>query len=379
LEAVGQLTGGIAHDFNNLLTPILGDASLAILDLPESSPIRARLEKIRSAAQRAAGLTNQMLAYAGRRPLVAESLDLSSLVREVGQLLETPVSGRGSLSIEIPANLPAVVGDATQITQVALNLITNAAEAVTAPNGRIRVRAGVMGSGEIPRSALFLGEAGEAIPPEPGPYVFFEVEDDGCGMDEATRSRIFDPFFTTKFTGRGLGLAAVLGIVRGHRGAIDLESSPGKGTRFRVLFPASYPERAGTTTTREPRDTHRVRGTVLVVDDDEGVRALAEETLRRAGIATLSATDGDAAIALFERGPDDVDVVLLDRTMPASGGAACFEALRRIRPGVPIVLMSGYAPEHAGEGMTEDALAVFLQKPFLPETLIERIREALAS
>jgi two-component system cell cycle sensor histidine kinase/response regulator CckA len=379
LESLGVMAGGIAHDFNNLLTPILGEASLAILDLPESSPVRARLEKIRSAAQRAAGLTNQMLAYAGRRPLVAESLDLSSLVREVGQLLETPVSGRGSLSIEIPTNLPAVVGDATQITQVALNLITNAAEAVSAPNGRIWVRAGVLGSEEIPRSALFPGEAGEAIRPEPGPYLFFEVEDDGCGMDEATRSRIFDPFFTTKFTGRGLGLAAVLGIVRGHRGAIDIESAPGKGTRFRVLLPAAHPESVGAASTRESPDDSRVRGTVLVVDDDEGVRALVEETLRRAGIAAVSATDGDEAISLFERGPDDIDVVLLDRTMPASGGAACFEALRRIRPSVPIVLMSGYAPEHAAEGMTEDALSGFLQKPFLPETLIERIREALAS
>jgi PAS domain S-box-containing protein len=379
LESLGVMAGGIAHDFNNLLTPILGDASLALLDLPESSPIRARLLKIRTAAQRAAGLTNQMLAYAGRRPLATEPLDLASLVREVGQLLETAVSGRGSLTIEIPENLPLTEGDATQLTQVALNLITNAAEAVTPPNGQIRVRGGVMRSEEIPRSALFPGEAGEVIKPEPGPYLFFEVEDDGCGMDEPTRSRIFDPFFTTKFTGRGLGLAAVLGIVRSHRGAIDLESAPGRGTRFRILLPASPTAGIEAGETQETPDACPVRGAVLIVDDDEGVRALAEETLRRAGIETQSASDGNAAIALFERSPDDVAVVLLDRTMPASGGAACFEALRRIRPGVPIVLMSGYAPDHVGDGIALDTVTGFLQKPFLPETLIERVREALAS
>jgi len=379
LESLGVMAGGIAHDFNNLLTPILGEANLALFDLPESSPLRARLEKIQSAAQRAAGLTHQMLAYAGRGPLAAEAIDLSRLIREVGRLLETAVSGRGSLSIEIPEDLPAVDGDATQITQVVLNLITNAAEAVAAPDGRIRVRAGVVRAEEIPRSALFPGDGGDAIEPEPGPFVFFEVEDDGCGMSESTRARIFDPFFTTKFTGRGLGMAAVLGIVRGHRGAIDIESSEGSGTRFRILLPASRRDRhedAGVSATPAPRSA---RSLVLIVDDDEGVRSLAEEALSRAGIETLTASDGDGAVALFEKRPDEIDLVLLDRTMPASAVGACFEALRRIRPGLPIVVMSGYAPEHVDDGMSGDVLAGFLQKPFLPDALVQRVREALES
>jgi PAS domain S-box-containing protein len=234
LEGLGVMAGGIAHDFNNLLTPILGDASLVLMDLPPDSPLRPRLQKIQKAARRAAALTNQMLAYAGKGPLVVEQLDLSALVREMAQLLETSVARKAELVYELDGNLAPLEGDAAQLSQVVMNLLTNAAEAVGESGGRIAVRTGAFQARPQARGRSWLGEN----LPE-GPAVYIEVEDNGCGMDEETLGRIFDPFFTTKFTGRGLGLAAALGIVRGHRGAIELESAPAKGTRFRVMFPTS--------------------------------------------------------------------------------------------------------------------------------------------
>ena len=368
LEGLGVLAGGIAHDFNNLLTPILGDASLGLLDLPAESPVRARLQNIQRAAHRAAALTNQMLAYAGKRPLLVEEVDLSRLVREMGQLLETAVSSKAVLAYDLRTDLPALEGDDGQLSQVVMNLITNASDAVGSSEGHIAIRTGTV---DADRGYLAQTVLGDDL--SEGSYVYFEVVDTGCGMDAETRSRIFDPFFTTKFTGRGLGLAAVLGIVRGHKGAIKIESEPGRGTHFRVLFPTSTRPRALGPSESVGAEEWRGSGTVLVVDDDDGVRELAEDTLKRSGLSVLSAADSRAGIDLFRRHVDEIGAVLLDATMPATSGEDVFEQMRRIGPDVPIILVSGYSEER----FVDKGLAGFLRKPFLPTGLIDTVRQVL--
>jgi len=371
LESLGVLAGGIAHDFNNLLTPILGAAGLGLEEVPEDAPVRARLEKIRQAAERAAALTNQMLAYAGEKPLCVERLDLSKLVGEMRELVASSISGKATLDLHLEHELPAVEAEAAQLAQVVMNLITNAAESLSDGVGRISVRTGVVNLDAPPSGALFAETLAT------GQHVYFEVSDSGCGMEAEARARIFDPFFTTKFTGRGLGLAAVAGIVRGHRGAVEVESGPGRGTRFRVLLPAAAGPAAQPTRERAPIDDWRATGTVLVIDDDEGVRELSEDVLHRTGMTVLTAADGHEGVKLFGLHADSIRVVLLDRTMPALSGAETFEAIRALRADAKIVLVSGYLEERAAGELAGRGLAGFLKKPFSPETLLARVREVL--
>jgi signal transduction histidine kinase len=371
LEGLGVMAGGIAHDFNNLLTPILGDTSLALMDLEPESPVRERLEKVQRAAQRAAALTNQLLAYAGRGPLVTEPINLSQLVLEMAQLLESSLSQKAVLGYEMSADAPPIEGDAAQLSQVVMNLITNASEAFGDGSGRVAIRTGQIEGRRISPSAVLFGH-----PVEDALYSYFEVEDNGCGMSSATRARIFDPFFTTKFTGRGLGLAAVLGIVRGHDGAVELESHPARGTRFRVLLPAA-PAEVVIHPVGQDSGSWEGDGTVLVVDDDDGVRELVRICLERAGLTVLESADGAEAAAVFADRASEIEVVLLDSTMPAAGGDEAFEAIRHLRRDVPVVLMSGYSRERAAENFAGADLAGFLQKPFLPSELVAQVRAAL--
>jgi PAS domain S-box-containing protein len=371
LESLGVLAGGIAHDFNNLLTPILGAAGLGLMELPEDAPVRAHLQKIHQAAKRAAALTNQMLAYAGQTPLGVECLDLSKLVGEMRELVTSSISGKATLDLQLESGLPAVEAEAAQLGQVVVNLITNAAESLGDGEGRITVKTGVVNVDKPPSRALF------AETMATGQHVYFEVTDTGSGMDAETRARIFDPFFSTKFTGRGLGLAAVAGIVRGHRGAIEVESDPGRGTRFRVLLPAFGEPIAQAIQERTPIDGWRATGTVLVIDDDEWVRELAEDVLRRSGMTVLTAADGHEGVKLFSLHADSIRVVLLDRTMPALSGADTFEAIRALRADAKIVLVSGYLEERATGELAGRELAGFLKKPFSPETLLARVREVI--
>jgi PAS domain S-box-containing protein len=371
LEGLGVMAGGIAHDFNNLLTPILGNASLALLDLPESSPVRQRLEKIHKAAQRAATLTNQMLAYAGAGPVAVSPVDLSRVVAEMAQLLESSISGQTTVVYRLEPKLPLIEADDAQLSQVVMNLLTNAVEAVGEGEGQIAI---ATGTAEIGRDAELHTLLGDEL--AEGTYVYLEVRDTGCGMDSETRSRIFDPFFTTKFTGRGLGLAAVLGIVRGHRGAIEIESEPGRGTRFRVLFPSADALREEFTADAAA-DEWRASGTILVVDDDEAVRELARENLERVGLSVLCARDGREGVETFSRHRDEIRAVFLDRTMPDVSGEEAFDEIRRIRPDARIILVSGYSEDQAARHFAGKDLVGFLQKPFLPETLIEKVRKAL--
>jgi PAS domain S-box-containing protein len=372
LESLGVLAGGIAHDFNNLLTPILGDASLALADLASDSPLRSRMERIVTAAQRAAVLTRQMLAYAGTESLHAETLDLTRVVREMAQLIESAATRKAVLEYDLADELPPIQGDSAQISQVAMNLVSNASEALGDGTGRITVRTGHL---EVDRAML--SHAFPAGDLHEGTYAYLEVTDTGEGMDARTRARVFDPFFSTRFTGRGLGLAAVLGILRAHRGAVEVDSAPGLGTRVRALFPR-WDGTSWNGISSTPSDgSWRGSGLVLVVDDDEAVRALASDTLERAGFDVLVAADGARAVEIFEERGADIRAVLLDRTMPGVGGEETFERIRGIRPEVPVVLVSGYSERSASERFVGKGLAGFLQKPFLPSMLVGAIREAL--
>ncbi len=373
LESLGVLAGGIAHDFNNLLTPIMGAAGLALMELPNDSPIRTRLQTIHRAAKRAAALTNQMLAYAGQKPLRVELVDLTAIVEDMRDLALTSLTGKARIDLNLETDLPLVEGESAQLSQVVMNLISNAAESLPEGHGQLSISTGTTMVDSRSRKMLFSDSMNL------GEHVYFEVRDSGCGMDAETLDRIFDPFYTTKFTGRGLGLAAVSGIVRGHGGGIEVTSEPGSGTRFRVLFPAV--RRKVVQSVREaksPGEFH-LEGTALVVDDDEGVRELAQEVLERAGMHVLCAADGRAGVEDFRENADRIRVVLLDRTMPELSGADALEAIRKIRPDTPIVLVSGYSEERVQDELGGKGLAGFLKKPFLPETLLERVADVLRS
>ncbi len=375
LESLGVLAGGIAHDFNNLLVGILGNAGLALQSLPADAAVRDTLKDIDAAALRAAELTHQLLAYAGKGQFVIEPVVLTGLVEEMTNLLGTAVSRSARIVFEFPTSLPPVEADATQLRQVVMNLITNAAEAIGTGSGTIAVRTGVV---DADRNYLNECQLGPPLPE--GRYAFLEVEDDGHGMHPATQAKIFDPFFTTKFTGRGLGLAAVMGIVRAHRGAIRVASAPGKGTTMRVLLPC--PDTVAAVVAPPPKAPVPVEparaGTVLVVDDEETVRKVARRVLQASGYTVKVADGGVEALRLLREDPHGVDIVLLDLTMPDMSGGVTLQELRRIRRDVRVLLSSGYAQEDALPGVDASAVAGFIQKPYRPAELVEAIQRALA-
>ncbi len=375
LESLGVLAGGIAHDFNNLLVGVLGNAELALLEMPSDGPLRAVVGEIRDAAVRASELTNQMLAYSGKGQFLVRRIDLNELIRDIGQLLRVSISKNVTLSYRLADDLPAVRADASQVRQVVMNLITNASDAIGDAAGRITLRTAAR---EIRRGDL----SGADPPQEPpaGRYVCLEVADTGCGMDEKTRRRLFEPFFTTKFTGRGLGMAAVLGIVRGHRGAIDFESDPGRGTTFRVLLPACEAELATAEEPKwpEPAETQwQGSGTVLVVDDEAMVCKVAKMMLERMGFAVLTACNGQEGLEVFRRHADEVVAVLLDMTMPRMSGSETFREMRRIRPDVKVVVSSGYSEQDAASQFAGALPTAFLHKPFDMEVMAARFREVV--
>jgi PAS domain S-box-containing protein len=377
LESLGVLAGGIAHDFNNLLTGIMGNANLALLELPLNSSTRENVVEIERASLRAAELCKQMLAYSGRGSFVIEKINLSEMVQEMVHLLEVSTSKKAALNYRYADKLPKIEADVTQMRQIAMNLITNASEAIGDANGVITVSTGSMFCDRLYLQDVFLDEE----LPE-GSYVFIEVADNGCGMDPDTVKRIFDPFFTTKFTGRGLGLSAVLGIVRGHRGAIKIYTEPGAGTTFKVLIPANDETAADVErlqTERKKEDKWQGQGTVLIVDDDETVRNVATRMLERMGMDTLTAVDGKDAIELFKERMDEIVCVLLDLTMPQMDGVECFRELHRLNPEVHVILSSGFNEQEATQRFTGKGLAGFIQKPYVSEILSRKLREILVT
>ena len=378
LESLGVLAGGIAHDFNNLLMAILGNADLALDELSPHAPARENIQEIEKASKRAAELAKQMLAYSGKGRFVIEPIALNEFVEEMAHLLDVSTSKKAMLKYNFAENLPLFDGDATQVRQIIMNLITNASEAIGDKSGVIALSTGAM---DCDRAYLDnVNETLRASLDEPlpeGAYIYLEVADTGCGMDADTVEKVFDPFFTTKFTGRGLGMSAVLGIVRGHKGAIKIYSEVGKGTTFKVLFPANELPENGSAARRgdEARANEwHGKGTVLIADDEETICAVGRQMLERMGFSVLTAPDGREALKVFREHADDIVCVLLDLSMPHTGGEAAFREMRRLRPNVMVVLCSGYNEQDATQCFAGKGLAGFLQKPYsmaaLKETLI---------
>jgi PAS domain S-box-containing protein len=357
LESLGVLAGGIAHDFNNILMTVIGNAGLGLMRLPPESPATENLRQIEIAASRAADLAKQMLAYSGKGRFVVEPIDVNRLVEEMAHMLQVSISKSAILRFNLTHPLPTVDADATQVRQVIMNLVINAAEAIGEKSGIIAVGTGCMRCERGYLRDLWLDEQ----LPE-GLYVVLEIADTGCGMDKETLSRLFDPFFSTKFAGRGLGMAAVLGIVRGHRGAIKVYSEPGKGTTFKILLAASslQPELLPACQEEAP---WRGSGAVLLVDDEESVRAVGGEMLRALGFTVTTASDGLEALQRFREGPRP-DLVILDLTMPHLDGEQTFRQLRTIDPGVRVVISSGYNEMEVSQKFTGKGLAGFIQKPY---------------
>lgn len=372
LESIGLLAGGIAHDFNNLLTGILGNTSLALEMLSPSHPGRPMLEDAIQASKRAADLTQQILAYSGRGRFTTARVDLSALVREIAALIRASIPRRVALELRLEPDLPATEGDPTQIQQFAMNLIINAAESIGEDNsGLVRVTTGTQVLDEAYIRTL-------SIPNDvpPGTYIYLQVEDNGSGMNEATIANIFDPFFTTKFTGRGLGLAAVSGIVRGHKGAIDVQSISGKGSTFKVLLPAMA-KAAVQAAASNSNENLRGHALILVVDDEETVRHVAKNALQHFGYDVALAQDGQTAIQLLREICERVSLVLLDTTMPGMSTEETLRHLKRKYSSVPVVLSSGHNETDALQRSGVSDVAGFIKKPYSSLQLARKIKEIL--
>jgi signal transduction histidine kinase/CheY-like chemotaxis protein len=368
LESLGVLAGGIAHDFNNLLTAIIGNATLAQLELPEDSPVHATLQDILLTSRRAATLSRQMLAYSGKGHFEVKHVDLSQQVTEIAHLLEATIPKKVEVRLELSAEPLTLEVDIAQFQQIVMNLVINAAEAIGAKPGLVTVRTGEEFIGEIPDDAFVDPSAFV-----PGRYAYVEVQDNGTGISLETRAKIFDPFFTTKFSGRGLGLAAVLGAVRGHRGLIRLESTPGEGSTFRTLLPASdQPAEKGRS---QPPVSFQGSGVILIVDDESAVRSAARRILQRMGFATLEATNGREGVEMFAAHADDISAVILDMTMPEMSGDEALRQMRAIDPDAVVLVSSGYNDVEAG--FHDAPPNGFLLKPYTPAELSERLRKAI--
>lgn len=363
LESVGLLAGGVAHDFNNLLTGILGNASLVIGDLQPAAA--ERIQDVINSAKRAADLTHQLLAYSGKGQFVVRDLDIAATMNEISGLVEFSIPKSVQLSVMVQRRLPAVRMDPGQLQQILMNLVINAGEAIGEGNsGRITVATSMI---DIEES--FIDAIGEQICR--GRYVAIEVSDTGPGIDPDARSRIFDPFFTTKFTGRGLGLAAVAGILRSLKGGMTVETTPGAGTTFRVLLPVAnhkaQPER--------PQPATIDRGTVLVVDDEAFVRDFISTVLRRRGYRVFLASDGREALSVFEREHNAIDAIVLDVVMPVMGGNELLPKVLELQPNLKVLLTSGYSEEEARRLCAEFPGAVFIQKPYMAEQIAKAVND----
>ncbi|HTL98555.1 MAG TPA: MASE1 domain-containing protein [Holophagaceae bacterium] len=372
LESLGMMAGGIAHDFNNLLTGIMGNVSLGLMSVEPASRANAFFERIEQAATRAADLTRQLLAYTGKGKFMLADVDLNAVVQEVTRLFPSSLPGTVSLRNELQEGLPAVKADPLQMQQAVINLLTNAAEAI----GGDREAYITLRTGSRQLDAAYLKDAEPEDGLEPGLYTTLEVTDTGAGMSPEVQARIFDPFFTTKFTGRGLGLPALLGILRSHRGGIKVYSEPGVGSTFTLFLPAVRTPQP--LPAPAPDAQWRWEGTVLVVDDDDMIRSLAARIAEHLGLSVLEARDGQEAVELFQERHRDLSLVVMDLTMPRMGGGEAFARMREIDPAVPIVLSSGYDEEDVTRPFVEKGLAGFLQKPYRREAFVLALQQGLS-
>jgi PAS domain S-box-containing protein len=360
METLGALAGGIAHDFNNILMAVLGHAELASREVSPASPVSKNLDAIKAATQRAAGLCHQMLVYAGKASFAPARVRLGELVEGMAQMLKNAVSNKAVLSLNMESGLPRIEADPNQIRQVVMNLVMNALEALGDRGGAINVSVGSM---QCDEEYLRGTELHDDL--EPGRYVYLEVTDTGGGMDAGTKGRIFEPFFSTKFTGRGLGLSTVIGIVRAHGGALKVCSEPGKGATFRILFPAQT-EAMDAVRSPEPSPPAdwRGTGTILLVEDEENLLALVAQMLEMLGFTVLMASDGLQAVDLYRERGKEIDLVMTDLTMPRMDGAKLTEELRRLNPDVRVVLASGWSHEDVSSRFAGKDIDGVLQKPY---------------
>ncbi len=372
LEGLGTLAGGIAHDFNNLLAGIMGNTGIVLEDLPPASEDARCLRAVMDSSRQAAELCRQMLTYSGKARLIVEPLSLARVVQGMADILSASVSKKASLNVACATPLHAIAADASQIRQVILNLVVNASEALGDKSGTIDVQVG-----ETQCSQADLDRLLPCDERKPGTFVFLRVRDNGSGMDADTRARLFEPFYTTKFTGRGLGMATVLGIVRGHRGGLSVESQPGQGTTITVFLPAS--EDAATLDVPQGPAAPALRGhgTVLLVDDDAVVCRAAAAMLERMGFSVLAVTSAQQAIAAFQAHDAEIRLALLDLSMPVMGGEETLAELRRLGLRAPVLFCSGHGEAHLKAKAAQAGVAGYLAKPFDSDQLAQAVRCAL--
>jgi len=377
LDSLGILAGGIAHDFNNILTSIMGNAALAerkAMKSPQDMP--RYLSNIVQSSEKAANLCKQMLAYSGKGRFEVRVIDLSATVEETSRLLEVSISKGVVLKYALAEKLPSVEADIAQIQQVIMNLVLNASDAIGKKSGVISI-----GTGLMQADSAYLSQTSIDDHLPDGRYVYLEVSDTGAGMDKETQARLFEPFFTTKFTGHGLGMSAVQGIIRGHKGAIKVYSELGRGSTFKVLFPMSGLEADRVNISKNAvsseENASKFSGTILIVDDEETVRETASMMLEEMGFDILTAADGEDGVKVYRAHQTEIVAVLLDMTMPKMDGQACFRELRRINENVKVILSSGYNEQEATSLFTGKGLAGFIQKPYSPDFLEGKIQIAL--
>jgi PAS domain S-box-containing protein len=373
LESLGLLAGGIAHDFNNLLLGIMGNADLALMEADDPATVRESLEQLQGSAQRAAELCNQLLAYSGKGRFVVRAMDLRELVEEMGELLRVSVNKKIKLEYTFQERPLIIEGDVTQIRQILMNLVFNARDAIDDNEGTIRIEVGVEHySREELESAFLADNASE------GNFVFVEVSDTGCGMDTQAISGMFQPFFTTKEKGHGLGLSAVLGIVRGHRGGIRVHTELEEGTSIRIAFPSSEKAAIHLNGTKNSTVSEApISGTILVADDEKIVRTMIRTVLEKNGFEVLMADDGKEAVDIFTERDGDCDAVILDLSMPRMNGREALEELKKIDPHVQVILASGFNEYDAVTGADDPAISKFIQKPYRLDDLINAVRTAV--
>jgi len=376
LESLGTMSGGIAHDFNNLLMAVLGNLELSLMKLPQDTPVRNFLSQAVNAVERAAKLSGMMLAYSGKGVYSITEQNLTGLIEKNISMLAAAISKSITFDLKLDQNLPPIMADADQIRQVVVNLINNASESIGNTNGLITLSTGVQ---EFDQKVLNSARLEEKL--AAGRYVWMEVSDSGCGMDAVTMDRLFDPFFTTKFTGRGLGMSVAQGIMRAHKGAILVESSPGGGSAIRVLFPIAAGSETEQASAAEVVDTVstdvRPADIALIVDDEEMIRDVCTTMLGALGFKTVTADGGEEALRIFREQGERINMVLLDYSMPGMDGIALFRALRIIRPDLPVLLASGYSEEEVAERFKGLGLNGFIQKPFNLKRLGDEVRRVL--
>ena len=371
LESLRTMAGGIAHDFNNQLMAVLGNLELALDDTPSNSMAEANIKKAIHATETSAALSRQMLTYAGSSLFSHVILDINVLLNEDLFMMQKVGANRLILNLADGGSLPRIKGDPDQIRRLLINILNNASEAIADNDGQITVKTGVIDCDETCLNRSQLDKK-----PKPGPFVFLEVSDTGCGMDAETLRRVLDPFFTTKFIGRGLGMAEVMGIVKGHDGAIIVDSEVGKGSTIRVLFPVFQKTCCPLNKTERVAEPHSSaagspsrKKTILVVEDEEMIRELVVSRLKVLGYDTMQASDGVEGIGVFRDGADKIDLVILDYVMPRMNGIEVFEELILIKPDVKVIISSGYSEDVVLERLTGPRPAGILQKPYKMEDL----------